>query len=81
MEIAHHVGRAIQGFGHAMNILARQFTGLAVAIRQTRDNVAWVVGRSPAHKYALTGYCYGKNTRGKKRWLLEMSQRRRGISS
>lgn len=28
----------------------------------------------PSQAYANAGYPYGKNTRGKKKWLLEMKQ-------
>lgn len=50
---------------------------LGQALADLRDEAAWQGGRTSAERYALTGHCYGRNARGKKRWLLEQSQRRR----
>jgi hypothetical protein len=41
---------------------------------EDKDKIAYLAHVNPTEKYRLAEYPYGKNTRGKKRWLLEMKR-------
>lgn len=81
MEQEFDSAKFIQQIGEAMTKAAatfmEAFDKAAPILRQFLYDWAWLEGETPAHRYALAGYPFGKTSRGKKRWILEMKRRHR----